>query len=146
MSSNEIVKRIVAEEEQRLFIPGQGFVDFRLKRAAKVVSDYDDRLILALHEGTGDWVAFIQLGPDRMFPVIGFGKELPPPDEIRAILERHDTHRHGDKLLRQIQETNDRIQGEKRKAVDNAIEEAADYAEWGIARHLGSKTRIFIPS
>jgi hypothetical protein len=143
-SSNEIVGR-VAQEEQRLYIPGQGFVDFRLRKATKAVSDYDDRLILALHEGTGDWVAFIQLGPDRMFPVIGFGKELPEPTEIREILERHDTHRHGDKLLRQIQETNDRIQAEKRRAADDAIEETAEYAEWGIARHIGSTSKVFIP-
>ena len=120
-------------------------VDFRLRRAIKTVSDYDDRLILALHEVTGDWVAFIQLGPDRMYPVIGFGKELPEPHEIRETLERHDTHRHGDKLLRQIQETNDRIQREKRQAVDEAIEESAEYAAWGIGRYLGSKPRIFIP-
>lgn len=144
MSSNDIIKRAAAEE-QRLYIPGGGYVDLALKRAMKTVADYDDRLILAKHEVTGDWVAFIQLGPDRMFPVIGFGKELPDPGEIRAILERHDTHRHGDKLIRQIQETNDRIQREKRKAVDNAIEEAADYAEWGVARHLGTTSRIYIP-
>jgi hypothetical protein len=144
MSSNDIVKR-AALEEQRLYIPGEGYVDFRLKRAVKAVSDYDDRLILALHELTGDWVAFRALGPDRMFPVIGFGKELPEPHEIREILERHDTHRHGDKLIREIQETNDRLQAEKRKAVDEAIEETAEYAEWGVARHIGSKSRIFIP-
>lgn len=144
MSSNDIIKR-VSNEDQRLYIPGEGFVDFRLRRAVKAVADYDDRLILALHEVTGDWVAFRSLGPDRMFPVIGFGKELPEPHEIREILERHDTHRHGDKLIRQIQEENDRIQREKRKAVDEAIEETTDYAEWGVARHLGNKSRIFIP-
>jgi hypothetical protein len=144
MSSNEIIKR-VANEEQRLYVPGEGYVDFRLKRAVKAVSDYDDRLILALHEGTGDWCAFRSLGPDRMFPVIGFGRELPEPHEIREILERHDTHRHGDKLIRQIQEENDKIRAEKRKAADDAIEETVDYAAWGIARYTGSKSRIFIP-
>lgn len=144
MSSNEIIGR-VALEEQRLYVPGQGFVDFRIKRAAKAISDYDDRLILALHEITGDWVAFIQLGPDRMFPVIGFGKDLPEPTEIREILERHDTHRHGDKILRQIQETNDRIQAKVRKRADDAVEETVEYAQWGMARHLGEKRHIFIP-
>lgn len=144
MSSNDIIKR-AANEEQKLYIPGRGTVDFRVKRAAKAVSDYDDRLELALHEHTGDWVAFVQLGPDRMFPVIGFGRDLPEPHEIREILERHDTHRHGDRILREIQEMNDRLMAEKRKSVDTAIEETAEYAEWGVARHLGNKSSIVIP-
>jgi len=144
MSSNEILGR-VAQEEQRLYIPGQGFVDFRIKRASKAITDYDDRLILALHEITGDWVAFIQLGPDRMFPVIGFGKDLPEPAEIREILERHDTHRHGDKILRQIQEMNDSIQAKIRKRADDAVEETVEHAQWGMARYTGEKRRIFIP-
>jgi hypothetical protein len=145
VSSNEIVKRVALQDEQRLYIPGEGYIDFRLKKAAKAVSDYDDRLILARHEHTGDWVAFRSLGPDRMFPVIGFGRDLPPPDEIRAILERHDTHRHGDKLIREIQETNDRIQAELRRAGTEAIEETMEKVEWGVRRHIGSKSKIFIP-
>jgi hypothetical protein len=141
---SDSLKRI-ANEEQKLYIPGQGYVDMHLKRAMKAVEDYDDRLILARHEGTGDWVAFIQLGPDRMFPVIGFGKDLPQPDDIRRTLERADTHRHGDKLLRQIQETNDRLQREKRAAVNEAIEEAAEYADFGFRKFRGLKPHIFIP-
>jgi hypothetical protein len=135
----------LAHEELKLWIPGQGTVPYYLRRAMKEVEDYDDRLILAKHEITGDWVAFIQLGPDRMFPVIGFGKELPHPDEIRRILEQADTHRHGDKLLRQIQETNDRIQREKRAAAADAIEEAAEYADFGFRKYAGLKPQIFIP-
>ena len=135
----------IANEELKLYIPGQGMVDLHLRRAMKTVSDYDDRLILARHEHTGDWVAFIQLGPDRMFPVIGFGKELPHPDEIRNTLERADTHRHGDKLLRQIQETNDRIQREKRQAATEGLEEAAEYADFGFRKYMGLKPQIFIP-
>jgi hypothetical protein len=144
VSSSEILGRI-ANEEQRLYIPGQGYVDFRLRAATKAVSDYDERLILARHEHTGDWVAFVQLGPDRMFPVIGFGKELPDAVEIRDTLERHDTRRHGDKVLRQIQETNDRLQREKREATDEAIEVAADYAAFGLRKYTGEKPKIFIP-
>lgn len=135
----------IAHEEQKLYIPGQGFVDFHLRRAMKAVEEYDDRLILAKHEHTGDWVAFVQLGPDRMFPVVGFGKDLPQPDEIRRILERDDTRRHGDKILRQIQETNDRIQREKRAAATEAIEQAGEYAEFGFRKYTGQKPKIFIP-
>lgn len=142
--ASEVLKR-VATEEQKLYIPGQGLVDLHLRKAMKVVEDYDDRLILARHEHTGDWVAFIQLGPDRMFPVIGFGKELPHPDEIHRILEQSDTHRHGDARLREIQQANDRIQREKRKAADDAIEEAAEYADFGFRKYRGIKTQIFIP-
>lgn len=135
----------IAHEEQKLYIPGQGFVDLHLRRAMKAVEKYDDRLILARHEHTGDWVAFIQLGPDRMFPVIGFGKELPHPDEITRTLERADTHRHGDKILRQIQEHNDRLQREKRALAAEAVEETAERAEFGFRKYTGQKPLIFIP-
>jgi hypothetical protein len=135
----------IAHQEQRLYIPGQGMVDFTLRRAMKAVSDYDDRLILAKHEHTGDWVAFIQLGPDRMFPVVGFGKELPHPDDVRRVLERADTHRHGDKILRDIQANNDRIQREKRNAAAESVEEAAEYADFGFRKFKGLKPQIFIP-
>jgi hypothetical protein len=140
----DVLSRI-AHEEQKLYIPGQGYVDLHLRRAMKAVEEYDDRLILAKHEVTGDWVAFIQLGPDRMFPVIGFGRELPHPDEIRRILEQADTHRHGDRILRQIRETNDRIQREKRARATEAIEEAAEYADFGFRKYAGLKPQIFIP-
>lgn len=137
--------RNIAHEEQKLYIPGQGFVDLHLRRAMKVVKDYDERLILAKHEHTGDWVAFIQLGPDRMFPVIGFGKELLHPDEIRRILEQADTHRHGDRILRQIQEHNDRLQRAARAHTTEAIEEAAERADFGFRKYMGLKPQIFIP-
>lgn len=135
----------IRDEEQRLWIPGYGTVPAHMRAAVRTVEEYDDRLILAKHEGTGDWVAFVQLGPDRMFPVIGFGKELPRPEEIRSILERHDTRRHGDKVLREIERENARIQAEKRKAVDEAIEEAAEYADFGFRKFAGVKPQIFIP-
>lgn len=141
---SDILKGI-AHAEQKLYIPGQGYVDLHLRRAMKAVEDYDDRLILAKHEITGDWVAFIQLGPDRMFPVIGFGRELPHPDEIRRILEQADTHRHGDRVLTEIQRENDRLQAEKRKAAAEAIEEAAEYADFGFRKYRGLKPQIFIP-
>ncbi|MGE5595460.1 MAG: hypothetical protein ACM3S1_05430 [Hyphomicrobiales bacterium] len=135
----------IRDVEQRLWIPGQGTVPVHMRAAQRAVEEYDDRLILARHEITGDWVAFIQLGPDRMFPVIGFGKELPHPDEIRATLERADTRRHGTKILDQIQRENARIQREKRAMAAEAIEEAAEYADFGFRKFAGVKTQIFIP-
>lgn len=148
MSSNDIIKSVQAAPEMNLYIPGAGggMVDLAFKRAERAVKNYDDNLILAKHEHTGDWVAFVEIpATDNMFPVIGFGKELPHPDEIRAILERHDTRRHGDKLIRQIQENNDRIQRELRAAGDEATERAVEAAEFGIRKYTGRKTKIFIP-
>lgn len=141
---SDVLKRI-RDEEQKLWIPGQGMVPAHMRAAMRVVEEYDDRLILAKHEGTGDWVAFVQLGPDRMFPVIGFGRELPQPDEIRRILEEADTRRHGTKILQQIERENARIQREKRAAATEAIEEAAEYADFGFRKFAGIKTQIFVP-
>lgn len=147
-TSTQVIKAVQAAPEQRLYIPGAGggMVDLAFKRAERAVTNYDPRLILAMHEQTGDWVAFVQLpNSDNMFPVIGFGRELPHPDEIRVILERHDAQRHGDKLIRQIQENNDRIQRELRARGDEATEQALEAAEFGIRKYTGRKTKIFIP-
>lgn len=143
--SENILRRVVDAPEQGLYIPGQGFVDFRLRNAVKAVEEYDDRLILARHEYTGDWVAFVQLGPDRMFPVIGFGRDLPEPDEIRRILEKHDTRRHGEKILRDIQEHNDRLQKEIRDRADEGSGIAAEAMEWGVRKMTGNTSKIFVP-
>lgn len=147
-TSNDIIKAVANAPEQKLYIPGAGggMVDLAFKRAERAVKNYDDNLILAQHEMTGDWVAFVEIpATDRMFPVIGFGRELPHPDEIRVILERHDTRRHGDKLIRQIQENNDRIQRELRAAGDEATEQVLEAAEYGIRKYTGRKTKVFIP-
>lgn len=147
-NSSRIIQAVQSAPEQRLYIPGAGggMVDLAFKRTFHAVKQYDDRLILARHEHTGDWVAFIEIpNSENMFPVIGFGQELPGPDEARAILQRHSANAQGSKLIDQIQATNDRLQREARAAADEATAQTMEAVEFGVRKYTGTKSKIFIP-
>lgn len=134
------------QEERKLWIPGVGEVDPRISAAQRVVREYDERLVLARHEVTGDWVVFITVGRDNIYPVIGIGPELPAnAEDLRARLRATDTRIHGDKILRQINEHNARIQKESRARALEADGEVAEALEWGFRREGVISPQVFIP-
>lgn len=144
---SEVLER-VREHEQRLWVPGRGVVDLRIERIQRAVEAYDSRLVLARHELTGDWVIFVKLGPDDLYPVIGLGPELPrSPEEVTQRLARADSRRHTESLLDQINRRNEAIRKAKRDAADEAIGETAEWFEWGYRREgWHPSPRIFVPS
>ena len=89
----------VPEAECRLWLPGLGAVEPSVRRAAKAVRDYDESLRLARHELTGDWCVVIG---DMGHPVYGFGRDVPSPEDVRLKLEKHDTKRHGKKMMDEL--------------------------------------------
>lgn len=133
-------------EERKLWIPGKGEVDPRVNAAERVVSEYDERLVLARHEVTGDWVVFIKVDRDNIYPVIGIGPELPAnAEDLRARLRATDTRIHGDKILRQINESNERIKKESRARALDADGQVAEALEWGFRREGVLSPQVFIP-
>lgn len=143
--SSSVVARI-REHDQKLWIPGQGEVDTRVTAAQRVVREYDERLELARHEITRDWVVFIKLGPDSMYPVIGLGPELPAnAEDLRQKLWKADTKVHGDKRLREINAHNQRIRDEARKKGLEVDEEVAQHLAWGMRREGVAPRQVFIP-
>lgn len=135
----------VRDEEQRLWIPGSGEVDVRIVRLQRVCREYDDRLELARHELTGDWVVFIHLENGNLYPVIGIGRELCEPDELRQRLWKADARRHGNKILRQINEHNERLQRDSRLRALDADEATAEALEWGFRQEGVLSKKVFIP-
>lgn len=87
---------IVPQGEVRLWIPGLGETDRKVRAVANAVRDYDESLRLARHEVYGDWVIVIG---DEGHPVYGFGKELPQPQDVESILSKYDMKRHGRKIM-----------------------------------------------
>lgn len=133
--------------EQRLWIPGHGEVDPNVTAAQRVVREYDERLELARHELTGDWVVFIKLGRDHLYPVIGIGPELPAnAEELRHRLWKADASVHGTKHLDDINRHNRRIQEDARKRGLDADEQMAEAFEWGLRREGVLPRKIFVPS
>lgn len=143
--SADVFKRIRDESEQRLWIPGEGEVDLRIVACQRVCREYDERLVLARHELTGDWVVFIKLGREQMYPVIGIGRELCDPEELSQRLWKADARRHGDKVLRDINEHNDRIRRDSRRRAIDADEGIAEAFEWGFRQEGVLPKKVFVP-
>ena len=144
--SATVVARVRENDQTDLWIPGQGVVDTRVTAAQRVVREYDERLELARHEVTRDWVIFIKTGPDTMYPVIGLGQELPDnAEDLRQKLWKADTKVHGDKRLREINAHNQRIRDEARKKNIEIDEEVAQHFIWGMRREGALSRQVFIP-
>ena len=150
---SDVLSRVRAEET-RLWVPGMGEVDVRTRQVQRAIEEYDERLVLARHEITGDWVVFIKLERNsplstdqgNLYPVIGLGPELPDVEEVRKRLHQADARRHGSKLLDQINDHNERLRQESRLAADEAIGETAEALEWGFRKEgWHPQTRIFVP-
>jgi hypothetical protein len=141
----DVFQRIRDESEQKLWIPGAGEVDVKIVACQRVCREYDERLELAKHELTGDWVVFIKLDRDSLYPVIGIGPELCDPEELSQRLWKADARRHGDKVLRDINEHNERIRRESRSRALAADEEVAEHFEWGFRREGVLSPKVFIP-
>lgn len=141
----DVFARVREESEQKLWIPGAGEVDMRIVGCQRVCREFDDRLELAKHELTGDWVVFIKLDRDTLYPVIGIGPELCDPDELRTRLWKADAKRHGQKLLHDINEHNEKIKRESRRRALDADTAVAEGLEWGFRREGVLSRQTFIP-
>ena len=141
----DVFARIRDESEQKLWIPGMGETDVRIVGCQRVCREFDDRLELAKHELTGDWVVFIKVDRGNLYPVIGIGRELCSPDELRERLWKADAKRHGDKVLRDINEHNARLQRESRARALEADEATAEALEWGFRQEGVLSKKVFVP-
>ena len=139
--------RVKAAPETRLWIPGHGLVEAGIARASKAVEQYDERLMLARHEVTGDWCVFLKKGPfGEPFPVIGLGRDLPSPEQITERLQAADTARRGEKILREMNAHNARLKAPIDDAADTASGIGAEALEWGFRKQGAHPIpRIFVP-
>lgn len=138
-----------ADQAPRIWTP-TGMVDRELRKAQRVVEQYDERLMLARHEGTGDWCVWLKpkANPfgDLPYPVIGLGPTLPSPEEIERQIVKADAARRGDEILREINAANDKLRAEKERAADDASGQGAEALEWGFRKMSAHPTpRIFVP-
>lgn len=117
--------------------------------ASKAVSDYDPDLMLGQNTQTGDWHVFVKDGPHdhQPFPVMYIGPDLPPYEQLKALLYKNDVRRHGEKIVHAIErrKASERDRLAKQHREEN--EEVAEHIEWGM-RQMGAhpNPRIFVPS
>lgn len=134
-----------------IYLPGRGVVDLAANRVDRAVNEYDERLSFARNEQTGDWCVFIKMergwdGPDAGLPVIGFGREIPHPEDALKRLHNADSVRRGSEILDSINRHNEDID----KQLDYASSQGAGhYVEAlesygvhnGITRHRRSLSK-----
>lgn len=143
--SHEILQRVRAHD-QKLWVPGRGELTAGQTAAQKVIEEYDERLVLARHELTGDWVVFIKVARDDLYPVLGLGPEIPDAEEIKRRLWQADAQRRGNDIRAQVNAHNDRIRAENKYRADEAAGETAEHLEWGYRREgWHPSPRIFVP-
>lgn len=133
---------------ERIWLPGQGVVDLGPMKIHRALQAYDERLIFGRindesHPGYGDWVAFVKMPHGQNpVPVIGFGKEMPTPEEAVARCDRANTRKHNDTLLRMIKEDDER----RRAAIDKEFEKLQEVYVDIMKEAKGHKApQIYVP-
>lgn len=128
-------------EQVPIWLPGSARVDRHEARVDRAVQEYDQRLRFGRNEATGDWCIFIKFPPNdegfpELYPILGFGREVPGPHEALKRLYEADTLRHGARMLDQMNAHNEKLKA----ASEPEIEAAKDELVLGIesyARNQG---------
>ena len=133
----------VPEAPVRLWLPGLGVTDLRVRKVVKAVKEYDHALNLARHEITGDWVIIIG---EEGHPVWGFGKELPNPEDVQHILGKRDVKRNGRRILDQSRREAAKRKADEQYRISETDGVAAEHFEHAFRKQGAHPTpRIFLP-
>lgn len=119
-----------------LFIPGRGTVDTRAWRVDQAVNEYDERLLFAKNEETGDWCVFVRMpGAEPPYPVCGFGREIPSVDDVMIRIRRSDTMRNGDAIYKDLMRSQEKYRAELKYNGDQATDESVEVVEHFMRKH-----------
>ena len=119
-----------------LFIPGRGSVDTRAWRVDQAVNEYDERLLFAKNEETGDWCVFVRMpGAEPPYPVCGFGREIPSVDDVMLRIRRADTMRNGDAIYNDLVRSQEKYRAELAYKGDQAADESVEVVEHFMRKH-----------
>jgi hypothetical protein len=105
----------------KLWLPNT--VNYDAYRVDRAVNAYDERLMFARNEDTGDWCVFVRMpSPQDPFPVFGFGDRIPDPVEVLAKVQEGHLVKHKERIWKEITDS----QKEYRKNIAAPAEEARD--------------------
>lgn len=105
-------------------------VSYEAYRVDRAVREYDERLMFGRNEDTGDWCIFIRLpGDNPPYPVIGFQDTIPDPATAIARLNQGDTRKHGERIYKEILESEKRRKALLEYASDQAAGDSVERTE-----------------
>jgi hypothetical protein len=124
----------VPQFTDNIWLPASTY-DKHVTSLNRALRQYDERLAFGRNMDNGDWCVFIRIEREGsaqldMVPVLGFQNTMPTVDEMMKRLAAADTRRHGDHILKSMQEHNESIKQEYR--------DQADEAEWQLAEAMES--------
>lgn len=117
-----------------LWLPnGMNMKAYRVDRA---VNAYDERLMFARNEDTGDWCVFIRMpNSNPPFPVIGFGSEVPEVEDVMYRVQVSDTMRAGNTIYNEVVESQKKYKEAFKVSADEAIDESSEVVEHFMRKH-----------
>jgi hypothetical protein len=119
-----------------LWIPGMGNTNSKAYLVDRAVNAYDERLMFARNEDTGDWCIFIRLPrPSDPYPVIGFQDRIPEPVEAIDRLKAADTMRVGEQIYREVVKSQEDYRKKFEYASDEASAESSEVVEHLMRKH-----------
>ena len=120
----------------KIWIPNMGDYDMRAWKVDRKVREYDERLMFGRNEDTGDWCIFIRMpAPQDPFPVIGFQKSIPEPNDALDRLKAADTMRHGDRLYKEMVASQKKYRDDLEYKSDQAAQDSAERVEHLMRQH-----------
>ena len=118
----------------RLWLPNS--VNYAAYRVDRAVNEYDERLMFARNEDTGDWCVFVKMPrPQDPFPVFGFGDRIPDPSEALAKVQEGHLVRHKERIWKEITDSQRDYRKGIRAKGDEAAEESAEVVEHFLRQH-----------
>jgi len=92
-------------------------------RVDRAVNAYDERLMFARNDDTGDWCVFVRMpSPQPPYPVFGFGDRIPDPVEAVSKVQEGHLVKHKERIWKEITDS----QQEYRKSLSDPVDEARD--------------------
>ena len=127
---------------QNILVPGQGMVNPAALRVSEAIKEYDERRRFGYNETNGDWIIYIVMPRDfeaayfidgqPVYPVIGFGTDVPDPEYALKRLYTADSRRKN--VLKRMNEENARLEAERKNEMAEFDEEMAERIEFELRK------------
>jgi hypothetical protein len=137
----------------QIYTPG-GMVNSAAIKVESKLREYDERLCFGFNPANRDWIAYVKMPRDfdaayyidgyPVYPVYGFGNDIPEPDEALYKIMSIDTQRHPH-LLEKMNKANARVQAEQEALLEEVYEETAERIEHALRKEGETKfSKVFM--
>lgn len=120
-------------------VPGKGITDLTAMKIDKAVQRYDRFLRFGYNPENQDYILYVQMprafdsfyhiDGEPVYPVIGFGKEVPTVDHVMGRLQAADVRKRGMDVYNALLKHNKEIKASGDLVYAAAIEEGAERIE-----------------